>query len=54
MNKFFQVHDLYGIVGAMLVLILVYLVLEHWVGAQAVLNTTMNDTNNIFKTLQGR
>lgn len=52
--KAFQAHDLWGIIGAMLLLILVYLILKNWTGAQSLLGATFTGTTNLFRTLQGR
>lgn len=50
----FRFSDVYGLLGAMLVLILVYLILNNGMMANQLIGTTANSTNTIFKTLQGR
>ncbi|MCL6443353.1 MAG: hypothetical protein K6T83_07845 [Alicyclobacillus sp.] len=50
----FHVRDLYGVIGAMLLLVLIYLVLTHWAGTQALLQSTFSGSTSLFKTLQGR
>ena len=54
MSKTFQPSDLWGVLGAMLLLVLIYLVLKNWVGTNSLLSTTFSGSNNLFQTLQGR
>lgn len=54
MGKWFQINDLYGVIGASLFLVLVYLALTNWVGLTQALSTTFTGANTTFKTLQGR
>lgn len=42
------------VVGAMFILILVYLVVVNWKGANAILSTSSSAVIGLTKTLQGR
>lgn len=54
MGRAFQVHDLWGIIGGMLVLIAMYLILKNSGGATNVLGSLFSGSNTLTKTLQGR
>lgn len=54
MSKTFQPSDLWGVIGAALLLVLIYLLLRNWTGANSLLSTTFQGSNNLFQTLQGR
>ena len=54
MSKTFQPTDLWGVIGAALLLVLVYLLLKNGMATQSLLSTTFTGSNNLFQTLQGR
>lgn len=52
--KVFKISDLWGIIGAALFLVLIYLVLNNYAASQGLLGTTLTSSNTLIKTLQGR
>ncbi len=50
----FEARDLWGVIGAMLLLVFIYLILKNWQGTTSLLGTTFTGSNSLFKTLQGR
>jgi hypothetical protein len=50
----FRVHDLWGIITGMLVLIALYLIVKNSNGARTVLGTIFAGAGNLTKDLQGR
>lgn len=50
----FRVHDLWGIIGGMLVLIAMYLVLNNSKGATSILGSLFSGSGTMVTDLQGR
>jgi uncharacterized membrane protein YoaK (UPF0700 family) len=50
----FRFSDVYGLIGAMFVLVFVYLILNNSIETSSILNAGANATTGTLKTLQGR
>jgi len=50
----FKVTGIWSAVGVMFLLIAIYLVLEHWSGANSLLSTLFSGGGSLAQTLQGR
>lgn len=50
----FKISDFYGIIAAMLTLILVFLILNNGMSFKQILGATFEGSNSLAKTLQGR
>lgn len=50
----FKFNDLWGALGVMLLLILIYLVLKNYMATTQIASTGFTGLNNLFTTLQGR